>query len=176
MATDLALYVLADPLHAALILASAPGSGFDDGHHVENVHFRHRGDGPAKDAMLASAAARDAETAPLLEDLRRRAADTLSAIPETTTLRNSSIPISRLTSPKLKAMGIADRAPLHAEWDDMGPETSILCDRYLGRAFVIDLDARAFLLRYAERAGTDLTALRTVLDAGLGRVATVLAE
>ncbi len=176
MAVDLALYVFADPLHAALVLASAPGSGFDDGYHVEMVEFRDRGSNPLKRIKLDKAAHEDAEVRPLLDDLHQRAVETLSGLPDDLKVRDSDILVSQLPGNKLKAMGLADRALVAAEVVDGSPMTAIVADRFMNRAFVIDLSARGFLLRYAEQAGTDPEPLRRVLDAGFGRVATILGE
>lgn len=174
MAADLALYVLADPLHAAIILASAPGSGFDDDHAVACVEFRFRGPGPWKQEALDKATARDAQVQPLLDDLRRRASESLKDLPADRTVRGSTIPLSRLPGDKLKAMGMADRALLERMDADMPEQTRLY--EYIHRAFVIDADMYGMLIGHAERAGVDVDNMRQVLDAGFGRVATILAE
>lgn len=176
MAVDLALYVFADPLHVVLVLASTSGSGFDDGHHVDEVHFRFRGDGPDKEARLERAAERDRQVRPMLHEMHRRAVATLTSIPDDRMVRDSTIPVSRLPGNKLKAMGLADRALIQAEATDESHLSTILADRYIGQAFVIDVPAYDFLLRYAEQVGTDTAPLRRVLEAGFGRVATILGE
>lgn len=176
MAVDLALYVFADPLHAALVLASAPGSGFDDGYHVEMVEFRDRGSNPLKRLKLDKAVQEDAEVRPLLDDIHRQAIASLSGIPENLKVRDSNILVSQLPGNKLKAMALADRALVAPEVVDGSQMTAIVADRFMNRAFVIDLSARGFLLRYAEQAGGDVESLRRVLDAGFGRVATILGE
>jgi hypothetical protein len=176
MAVDLALYVLADPLHAVLVLASTSGSGFDDGYHVDEVHFRFRGDGPSKDARLERAAERDRQIRPMLDEMHRRAVATLTGIPDDVMVRDSNVPVSRLPGNKLKAMGLAERALLQTEATDESDLSAILADRYMGRAFVVDVAAYDFLLRYADQVGTDTAPLRRVLEAGFGRVATILGE
>jgi hypothetical protein len=174
MATDLALYVLADPLHAALILSSTTGSGFDDGHAVSAVEFRQRGDGPWKKEALDKAAARDARLRPVLEDVRRRAAETLADAPQDAVATGTGIPIARLPGNRLKAMGLARRAMLEPAGTDM-PE-HCPAHEYVCRAFVIDATAHGVILAHGERAGVDVAALRDALDAGFGRVAAILAE
>lgn len=176
MAVDLALYAFADPLHAVLMLASTSGSGFDDDHHVDDVNFRLRGDGPGKAARLRRAAERDREMRPILDEMHRRAAATLTGIPDDLMVRDSAVPVSRLPGNKLKAMALASRALIHADATGKDEISEILADRYMGRAFVIDVPAYDFLLHYAEQAGTDTAPLRRVLKAEFGRMATVLGE
>jgi len=178
MAVDLALYVLADPLHSVLVLATAPGSGFGDEHHVDRENFLSRGRDPQKEERLAAAKARDADMKPLLDDMHRRAVETLTAIPDTLLVRDTNVPVARLPGNKLKAMGLADRALIQAEAnDEVGTTLShIMWEKYANRAFVIDIEAFGFLMAYATKAGTDTAPLRRVLEAGLGRVATILGE
>jgi len=176
MAVDLALYVFDDPLHAVLVLASTSGSGFDDGYHVDEVHFRFRGDGPDKDARLERAAERDRQMRPMLDAMHGRAVATLAGLPDHRMTADGRVSVSRVPGNKLKAMALADRALVQAEATDESDLSAILADRYMGRAFVIDVPAYDFLMRYAERAGTDTGPLRRVLMAGFGRVATILGE
>jgi len=180
MAVDLALYVFADPLHAVLVLASASGSGFDDDHHVDEVHFTFRGDGASKDSLLERAAERDREIRPVLDSMHRQAVATMTGIPDDMMVRDTNVPVSRLPGNKLKAMGLADRALVHAEAGvDEDLELSLsrnMGEKYMNRAFVIDIDAYDFLMGYARIVGTDTAPLRRVLETAFGRVATILGE
>ena len=175
MAADLTLYVLADPVHAAILLENTEGSGFDSGHNVSDVMFRFRDDGPRRREMTALATEKDAGLEPLLAAMRSRAAASIAEIAPGRTVRGTNVPVTSLPNDRTKAMALADVALVQrGECDNI--DMTVLIDRYLYRLFVIDAVAHGLLIGHARHVGTDVAPLRRVLDAGFGRVATILLD
>lgn len=172
MATDIRLYVLADPIHAAALLAESEGSGFDPGHSVNSLRFYLGGDSPES---RRKAMERDAVLEPRLTAARERAAASIAAMAPGRTVRGTNVPVTSLPDDRTKAMALCETAPIR--WDE-GSETAMhrLMDRYMSQAFVIDATAYNFLLVNAERMEMDLAPLRQILDEGFGRVATLLLD
>lgn len=152
MAADLTLYVLAHPEHAALVLKSKPGSGFDtfDTSLLEEVSF---------EAEATSAA---------LETTRARALATLENVEgEYMGKPISSLPVG------LRPYAMAQWA-LVAPGEQAGSDDESPLWPRAGTAFVLETNIRQAILEHAMRNLGNVEALRTLIDANLGRVAVLL--
>lgn len=166
MAADLVLRILADPLHATILLQSAPGSGFDRDPYQEML-----ADSASEDAREI-AAREDAALADSLTKAREVASASIEALSNTHIIHD--LPRIRSMSPFLRALAMTRSVKI--EPAEHQRDVAYPADTLNHRAFVLDAHSRAMLLAHAELAGADLDAVVELIDANLGQVAILIED